>query len=74
MITIQELRSSTKKELFLELQKARKEALKVRISLKTKHEKDTSKASKTKRHVARVLLALQELNVEESKKAASKKA
>jgi|GEM_PF-3382379 len=58
MLSIQELRSSSKKELLLELQKARKEMLKIRISLKTKHEKDTSKARKEKRLIAQILTLL----------------
>lgn len=58
MLTIQELRSSNRKELLQELEKARKEMVKVRISLKTKHEKDTSMAGKTKQYIARILTLL----------------
>ncbi|MBI5421856.1 50S ribosomal protein L29 [Candidatus Peregrinibacteria bacterium] len=61
MLSIQELRSSNRKELLQELEKARKEMLKVRISLKTKHEKDTSKAGKTKRYIAQILTMLKGL-------------
>jgi ribosomal protein L29 len=68
MLSIQELRSSTKKELLLELAKTRKEALKIRINVKTKHEKDTSKAKKTKYYVARILTALREIEDEERAK------
>jgi ribosomal protein L29 len=60
MLSIQELRSSSPKELLLELQKARKEMLKIRINLKTKHEKDTSKARKEKRLIAQILTLLKE--------------
>ncbi len=70
MLTIQELRSSTKKELLQELDKSRKESLKVRINVKTKHEKDQSKAKKTKRYIARILTALKEVEAEEVKKPA----
>jgi len=72
MLSIQELRSSNRKELHLELQKARKETLKVRISLKTKHEKDTSKAGKARRYIARILMAIKELDREEAKPSSAK--
>ena len=61
MLSIQELRSSTKKELMLELQKARKEMLKIRINLRTKHEKNTSKAQKTKHYLAQIFTVLNEI-------------
>ena len=64
MYSIQELRSSTKKELLLELAKARKENLKIRVSLKTKHEKDSSKAEKLKHYVAQILTILTEIKDE----------
>ena len=60
MFSIQELRSSTGKELMLELAKTRKEMLKIRINLRTKHEKDTSKAQKTKQYLAQILTILNE--------------
>ena len=68
MFSIQELRSSTKKELLHELFKARKEALKIRINIKTKHDKDGSKMEKTKHYVAQILTVLKEIEREESKK------
>ncbi len=71
MLSIQELRSSSKKELLLELQKARKEMLKIRINLKTKHEKDTSKARKEKRMIAQILTLLKEFDKEPSSAKAS---
>jgi len=61
MLSIQELRSSSKKELQPELQKARATLLKVRISLKTKHEKDTSKSRKAKAYIAQILTMLKQL-------------
>jgi len=67
MLSIQELRSSNKKELLLELAKARKETLKVRINLKTKHDKDLSKAKKAKRFVAQILTMLKEIETGEQK-------
>jgi ribosomal protein L29 len=69
MLSIQELRSSSKKELLLELLKARKEMLKIRISLKTKHEKDTSKARKQKRLIAQILTLLKDAGTEPVAKA-----
>lgn len=69
MFSIQELRSSTKKELLQELERARKEALKVRINVKTKHDKDGSKAGKTKHYVAQILTVLKEAESEEAEKA-----
>jgi len=61
MLTIQELRSSTDKELLQELEAARKNYLKVRISTKTKHEKNTAKVQKAKYYVAQILTVLKEL-------------
>ncbi len=72
MLTIQELRSSTKKELLQELDKTRKDFLKIRINVKTKHEKDQSKVGKIKRYVAQILTALKEVEAEEAKKPAKK--
>ena len=66
MFTIQELRSSTMKELLQELDKARKEMLKVRVNIKTKHEKETAKAKKTKRYIAQVLTVIREAGQKES--------
>jgi|GEM_PF-1890329 len=65
MLTIQELRSSTLKELLQELEKARKEMLKVRVNVKTKHAKDTAKVEKSKRYIAQVLTVLKEVGKEE---------
>lgn len=68
MLSVQELRSSTNKELVQELEKARKEALKIQINVKTKQEKDGSKAKKTKRYVAQILTLMKEIEAEEAKK------
>ena len=65
MLTIQELRSSTKKELLEELKNARSEMLKVKIGVKTKNAKDSSLVSKNKKYVARIMTALKELELEE---------
>lgn len=73
MFSIQELRSSTTKELLQELEKARKESLKVRINIKTKQEKDGSKSKKTKRYIAKILTVLKEVEAEEGKKSNEKK-
>ena len=64
MLSIQELRSSTVKELLQELETTRKDMLKIRINVKTKHEKDTSKAQKTKRYIAQILTVLKEAKEE----------
>lgn len=47
--------------------------VKVRIQVKTKHEKNLSKVTKQKRYIAQVLTALSELSKEEPKKAAATK-
>lgn len=65
MLSNQELKSSTRKELLRELQEAREAGVKKRITVKTKHDKDTSGASKQKRCVARIMTALKELDLEE---------
>jgi len=65
MLSNQELKSSTRKELLRELEEARMAREKKRITIKTKHDKDTSSASKLKRYIARILTALKELDLEE---------
>lgn len=70
MLSVKELRSSTKKELLLELTKSRADLMKTRISVRTKHEKNTSKKGKERRYVAQILTALNELEAEEAKKTA----
>lgn len=73
MYSIQELRSSTKKELLQELEKSRAEILKIRINVKTKHEKDRSKVKKIKRYIAQILTILKEIADEEIGKPQEKK-
>lgn len=65
MYSIKELRSSTKKELIQELEKARADVLKIRINVKTKHEKDRSKVKKIKYYIAQILTILKEIPLEE---------
>ena len=64
MLTTQELRSSTLKELLQELESSRKEMLKIRVNIKTKQEKDSAKSRKTKRYIAQILTVLKELNAD----------
>jgi ribosomal protein L29 len=66
MLSNQELKSSTRKELLRELEEARMTWEKKRITIKTKHDKDTSSATKQKRYIARILTALKELDLEEA--------
>lgn len=66
MLSNQELKSSTRKELQKELQEAREVLQKQRITVKTKHNKDTSSVSKQKRYIARIMTAIQELHLEEA--------
>ncbi len=40
--------------------------MKKRITVKTKHEKDTSAASKQKKYVARIMTAIKEFDLEEA--------
>lgn len=66
MLSNQELKSLTKKELLKELEEARDLSQKNRITVKTKHHKDTSSVSKQKKYVARLMTALRELDLEET--------
>jgi ribosomal protein L29 len=72
MFSNQELRTSTKKELLRELAEAHEMMLKKGITVKTKHDKDSSSISKQRKYVARVKTAIKELElgemVKESKK------
>jgi ribosomal protein L29 len=65
MLSIQELRSSTKKELLEELKNARSEVVRVQIGVKTKGIKDSSLVSKQKKYIAQIETALKELDIEE---------
>lgn len=66
MLSNQELKSLTRKELLKDLEEARELAMKKRITVKTKHEKDTSANSKQRKYVARIMTALKELDLEEA--------
>ncbi len=72
MLSSQELKSLTRKELLRELEEARELAQKNRITVKTKHNKDSSSVSKQKKYVARVMTALKELDLEEAVKSSTK--
>ena len=72
MQTYQELKSLTKKELLLALQEARQELLKRKITVKTKHEKDSSGVLKQKRYIARLLTALKQVEIEQMIDASTK--
>ncbi len=65
MLTYQEIKSMTKKELLKELSDAREILMKKRITVKTKHEKDTSSVSKQKKLISRIMTAIKEIDVEE---------
>jgi len=65
MLSSQEIKSLTKKEVLKELETAREELMKKRITVKTKHEKDTSSVNKLKKLVARLSTALREMELEE---------
>ena len=68
MFSVQELRSSTEKELLQELGRARKDLLKIRINVKTKHDKNSSKVKKSRRYVSQISTMLKELKREEQSK------
>jgi ribosomal protein L29 len=65
MLSYQELKSMTRKELLKELDDAREAMMKQRITVKTKHNKDTSTISKQKKFIARLKTALKEIELEE---------
>lgn len=65
MQTYQELKSLTRKELLAELEKARAVLMKMRITVKTKHEKDTSAVNKQQKFIARLMTALKEIETDE---------
>ena len=65
MLTYQELKSMTHKELLKELADAREVMMKKRITVKTKHDKDTSSINKQKKLIARIKTAIKEAELEE---------
>jgi len=72
MLSVQELKTSTRKELLEELKNARNEMVKVRIGVKTKSNKDSSLVIKQKKYIAQIQTALKELDMEEMVKEADK--
>ncbi len=72
MLSVQELKSMNLKELSEELKKARHNALKTRIQVKTKHEKNTSKVNKIKVYIAQIKTFEKEILMEKKKKAIEK--
>lgn len=72
MQTYQELKSLTKQELLKELAQARFVLLEKKMTVKTRHQKDTSSVSKQKKYVAQICTALKDLELEELIKAATK--
>lgn len=68
MLSKQELKSSTRKELLDELTEAQATMMKKRITTKTKHEKDTSSVKKQRRHIARTKTFLRDMELEEAAK------
>lgn len=61
MLSIQEIRSSTEKELQLELELARREFFRSGIGTKTKHIKNTRLVGNQKRYIAQLLTVLNEI-------------
>jgi ribosomal protein L29 len=72
MLSNQELRTSTKRELMRELEEAREMMLKKGITVKTKHDKDSSSVLKQRRYVARIKTAIKELELSEMVKESKK--
>lgn len=71
MLSIQELRSSTKKELLKELSVAQGEMQKIRIGVKTKSIKDSSLVTKQRKYIAKIETLIKELDLEEIVKTAA---
>jgi len=66
MLSVQELQTLNKNDLQDELATARTELGQLRISIKTKHEKDTSKAKRQKKYIARIKTVIREIQLEEA--------
>ena len=72
MLSIQELRSSSKNELQDELSHSRKEVMKTRMGVRTKHTKDTSLVQKQEHYIAQIMTILKEMALEDEVKNANK--
>lgn len=72
MLSNQELRTSTQKELLRELDEAREMMTKKGITVKTKHDKDSSGVLKQRRYIARIKTAIRELDLGEMVKESEK--
>ena len=71
MLSIQELRIMKRDELLDELKKAQMELTKLRIGVKTSHQKDTNLVTKGKKYVARIKTLVKELDMEDMVKKAA---
>lgn len=68
MLSLQELKSMNLKELLEELKKAKQNAMTIRIQCKTGHEKNSHKATASRRYVARIKTMISEVQREELSK------
>jgi ribosomal protein L29 len=66
MLSLQELRSSTLKELTTELLNARKQKTQLHLTLRSKHEKNSSLSKKSGRYIARILTIMRAVREEEN--------
>lgn len=67
MLSANEIASMNLKELNAELIKAKDEQLKIRMQLKTTHEKNTSKKNQNKVTIARLKTAIRQIELAEAK-------
>lgn len=65
MPSYNDLKSLTKKELQTALQERKNKLLTSRMTISTKHEKDTSKMKKGRKEIAQIKTALREIELEE---------
>jgi ribosomal protein L29 len=72
MLSIQELRSSTLKELLQEHNTTQKDLVETTIRLRSKHEKDSSSKGKKRRYLALVKTIIKEVELDEVIKNADK--
>jgi ribosomal protein L29 len=71
MLSVQELKTSIKKELLQELKNAHSEMMRIKMGVRTKSIKDSSLANKQKVYIAQIKTALKELDMEELVKKAT---
>lgn len=73
MLTIQEIKSLSDKELYAELSKSKRELLKLKLAVKMGQEKATHKVTAMKKYIAVIMTTMRTFEIDKSNKTDSVK-